>query len=159
MAHSGMLEPNSRPINHMSYNLTIPRFMVDEGSELYYDPSPLSPEELKPEPPMQPFMNDPRGSHPHRGVHPPQHHQPQNVYQHYNNPQTSMQGSPMHNMMPNNFSGSPYGNQMPNNQMYGDHSGSPVSMRMGMGGPPPQPQEGRRVTRAMMEDGYPMHGM
>lgn len=141
--------------------------MVDEGSELYYDPSLLTQKETKPEPPQTPvqFMNEAQSPHPHRNPHQQHHPQMQNPYHQYNNVPMPPQAGPSHHippmMNPSYSGGSPYGNQMPSqipsNQFYGDNSGSPVNMRMAMGGHQQPPQEGRRVTRAMTEDGY--HGM
>ena len=144
--------------------------MVDEGSELYYDPSQLTQKDSKPEEqlpiefPGHHQMAEVQTPHSqgHRG-HP--HHQP-NVYHQYNNvPMASPAGpSHPHPHMMNSFPVSPYGNQIPPNQFYTDASGSPINMRMAMGGH----QDGRslspdmmrrRVTRAMTEDGYPLHGM
>ena len=144
------------------------RFLVDEGSELCYDPSLLTQKDTKAEeqPPVQ-FTNrsiaeaQTPQSYGHRG--PPQHSP--NAYHQYNNMPLSSPAGPSHHhpQMMNNYSGSPYGTQTPPNQIYADASGSPVNMRMAMGslqdGRSLSPDMRRRVTRAMTEDGYPLHAM
>jgi hypothetical protein len=122
--------------------------MVDEGSELYYDPSLLTQRENKSEDqtpvelanrPMVEFQTP--QNHGNRG---PLQHQ-SNAYHQYNIPLNSPAGPSHHSQMMNNY------------------SGSPVNMRMAMGGPQDgrslSPDMRRRVTRAMTEDGYPLHGM
>jgi len=125
------------------------QFMVDEGSELYYNPSPLTRRDSKPEDQMPVELasrsmaefQTPQ-NHGHRG--PLQH--PSNPYHQYNMPLNSPAGPSHHHP-----------------QMMNNYTGSPVNMRMGMGGHQDgrslSPDMRRRVTRAMTEDGYPLHGM
>jgi len=144
------------------------QFMVDEGSELCYDPSSLRQKDTKLEgQPSTEFGKRPMAE-PHTpqgyGQRGPLQHPP-NAYHQYNNIPLSSPAGPSHHhpQMMNNYSGSPYGNQIPPNQIYGDASGSPVNMRMAMGGNQDarsmSPDVRRRVTRAMTEDGYPLHGI
>lgn len=145
--------------------------MVDKGSDLYYDPTPLTGKEQRPEPsdrgseqqdrhtqmphtPQKPYPLDTRLQHPH-------------PYQQQLGPmhgQTQSPNMPQHHPgMMGGFQGSPYGvqNQVPPDQFYG--GGSPMHMRPQQMGNIPQdhtmsPDIRRRVTRAMSDE-YQMHGM
>lgn len=151
------------------YLTLLERFMVDVDSELYYDPSLLTQKEAKSEPPQTPTQFPGEGGQPGphalRNPHQQQQHSQMRDQYHpsqYNNVPMPPQAGPSHHMPPmmnTSYSGgSPYGNQIPSNQFYGENSGSPVNMRMAMGGHQQPPQEGRRVTRAMADDAS-YHGM
>lgn len=147
------------------------RFMVDKGSDLYYDPSPLTGKESKPEPPdrggeladrhgqiphtpQKPHPLDTRLQHPHA-------YQQQLGPMHGQMQSPNMQHHP--GMMGGFPGGSPYGvqQQVPPDQFYG--GGSPMHLRPPhMGGMPQDhamsPDIRRRVTRAMSDE-YQMQGM
>lgn len=151
------------------------RFMVDKGSDLHYDPTPLTGKESKPESsdrgserpdrsgqmphtPQKPHPLDTRLQHPH-------------AYQQQLGPmhgQMQMQSPnmPQHHpgMMGGFPGGSPYGvvqQQVHPDQFYA--GGSPMHLRPPqMGGMPHDhtmsPDIRRRVTRAMSDE-YQMHNM
>jgi len=148
------------------------RFMVDKGSDLYYNPAPLTGKEPRPESsdkggeqldrlgqvphtPQKPHPLDTRLQHPH-------------AYQQQFGPmhgQMQSPNMPQHHpgMMGGFPGGSPYGvqQQVPPDQFYG--GGSPMHLRPPQMGGIPQdhtmsPDIRRRVTRAMSDE-YQMHGM
>ena len=147
--------------------------MVDKGSDLYYDSTPLTGKESKPESsdkdiqlnrpgqvphtPPKPLPLDMRVQHPHAYQ--------QQLGQMHGQMQSPNPNMPQHHpgMMGGFPGGSPYGVQqhVPPDQFYG--GGSPMHMRpQQMGGVPQDhtmsPDIRRRVTRAMSDD-YQMHGM
>lgn len=156
------------PFTHKTSN----RFMVDKRSDLYYDPTPLTGKEPKPESfdkveqhdrpgqvphtPQKPHPLDTRLQHPH--AYPQQHLGPMHG-------QMQSPNMPQHHpgMMGGFPGGSPYGvqQQVPPDQFYG--GGSPMHMRPPHMGSIPQehtmsPDIRRRVTRAMSDE-YQLHGM
>lgn len=154
---------------HFPAHRSLNRFMVDTGSDLYYDPAPLTGKEQGPSDkveqpdrsghlphtPQRPHPLDTRSQHPH----PYQQQQLGMMHGQMQNP-----NMPQHHpgMMGHFPAGSPYGMQqqhVPPDQFYG--GGSPMHMRQpGMGGMPQDhtPDMRRRVTRAMSDE-YQMHGM
>ena len=147
------------------------RFMVDKGSDLYYNPMPLTGKEPRPE-------SSDRGEHPDRPgqvSHTPQKPHPldtrlqyPHAYQQQLGPmhgQMQSPNMPQHHpgMMGGYPGGSPYGvqQQVPPDQFYG--GGPPMHLRPPQMGGVPQdhtmsPDIRRRVTRAMSDE-YQGHGM
>lgn len=173
MDHSGISEPRCNLLVILIISLThgtSNRFMVDKGSDLYYDPMPLTGKEPKPEPSDKGEQHNRPGQVPHT---PPKPQPLDTRVQHphaYQQQLGSMHGQmqspnmPQHHpgMMGGFPGGSPYGvqQQVPADQFYG--GGSPMHMRPQQMGVPQDhamsPDIRRRVTRAMSDD-YHMHGM
>ena len=145
--------------------------MVDKGSDLFYDSTPLTGKESKPESSDRSEQQDRPGQVPHTPQRP--HHldtrlQHPHAYQQQLGPmhgQLQSPNLPQHHPMMGGFpGGSPYGmqQQVPPDQFYG--GGSPMYMRPPQMGNMPQdhhsmsPDIRRRVTRAMSDE-YQMHGM
>ena len=148
------------------------RFMVDKGSDLHYDPTPLTGKEPRresydkgseqpdrpgqvPHTPQKPHPLDMRLQHPHAYQ--------QQLGQMHGQMQSPNMAQHHPGMMGGFPGGSPYGvqQQVPPDQFYG--SGSPMHLRPPqMGGVPRDhtmsPDIRRRVTRAMSDE-YQMHGM
>lgn len=147
------------------------RFMVDKGSDLFYDPTPLTGKESRPQPPERGEQLDRPGQVPHtpQKPHPLDTRlQHPHAYQQQLGPMHGQMQSPNmpqhHPSMMGGFpGGSPYGvqQQVPPDQFYA--GGSPMQMRPPQMGGMPQdhamsPDVRRRVTRAMSDE-YQMHGM
>ena len=147
--------------------------MVDKGSDLYYDPTPLTGKEPRPESSGKGEHQDRHGQVPHtpHKPHPLDTRlQHSHAYQQQLGPMHGQMQSPSmpqhHPGMMGGFpGGSPYGVQqqvpVPPDQFYG--GGSPMHMRPQQMSNVPQdhtmsPDIRRRVTRAMSDE-YQMHGM
>jgi hypothetical protein len=140
------------------------RFLVDEGSDLYYDPTILlesaknqkerdTADDRASMPPQPPDFAAQHTPQPHR-VQPNGYPYGGNVTPAMNYPSTR-HGNHMGNVYP----GGPF-NPIPPNQFYGTGDGlSPMRMGTHLEANNITPDIRRRVTRGMADDGYGMHGI
>jgi hypothetical protein len=155
-----VLRPLNFPTNRT--NTRAERFLVEEDSELFYDPSPLLESQKKQiEPETVDDRHFPQQTQDFIPNHSPQNHR--GAAQNYQYGNSSPAGSyPMtrHASHQGNVYPTSSFNAIPPNQFYGGGDvSSPVRMSsMSMDSMNISPDIRRRVTRGMTEDGYGMHG-
>lgn len=175
MDRSGILEHRCTSLITLVVSLThgrSNRFMVDKGSDLYYDSTPLAGKESKPESSNRGDERPDRHGQVHHTPQKPhpldtrlQHHHAyqQQLGQMHGQAQSPNMQQHHPGMMGGYPGGSPYGvqQQVPPDQFYG--GGSPMHLRgPQMSGMPQDhnmsPDVRRRVTRAMSDE-YQIHNM